>query len=88
MADIRFGCPGCNQTLEAPPEMAGEGVECPNCQTQMSVPQPESPAAPTEAPATGNQCPECQAGMDDGAVLCLQCGFHTKLGKKIQTDFS
>lgn len=115
MAEIRFTCPGCNQTLEAPPEMAGQGVECPTCKMQMTVPEPEAPAAggklptsnalasamadamtsadketdaPPTAPGSGNVCPECHAGMEGDAVLCLQCGFHTKLGKKISTDLA
>lgn len=32
-------------------------------------------------------CPDCGADMDPEAVLCLSCGFHRRLGKRIQTDF-
>lgn len=83
MADIEFSCPGCGMVLSAPEEMAGELVECPECSHQMNVPM-----AGEAGDEDGAQvCPECGQAMSDGAVLCLGCGFHTKLGKKISTEF-
>ena len=92
--------------------MAGETVECPNCEQQMVVPQPpreevalddisfggdETPpvtvsdiiASVSEAEPDAAQspvCPECGADMDPDAVLCLHCGYHKALGKKIATE--
>jgi len=92
MGDIRFNCPGCEQVLEAPPEMAGDAVECPSCGQTMTVPSPEpapaAPAAAAPAESASNACPECGAAMPEAAVLCVQCGFHLKLGKKLDTDLS
>ena len=90
MAEISFACPHCNQKLEAPDDMAGQTVECPACQKPMAVPGAavtEPVVAPVAAnvPA-GKTCPECNAAMDADAVLCMACGFHTKLRKKISTD--
>lgn len=82
MADIEFSCPGCELVLSAPEEMAGELVECPECNHQMTV-----PGGADANEAGGAVCPECGQVMSDGAVLCLGCGFHTKLGKKISTEF-
>ena len=98
MADISFACPQCNQELEAPADLAGEIVECPSCETQLTVPEAEvTPAAspPSVAGASadptpssgGNACSECGKAMEIGAVLCLKCGYHAKLGKKIDTSF-
>jgi len=76
MPDIEFNCPNCNQTLEASEDMAGEVIECPACNEQIAVPGGEE----------ANPCPNCGEPMDPGAVLCVQCGFHTGLGRQIDTD--
>jgi hypothetical protein len=93
MPDIEFVCPGCEQTLEAPAEMAGEVIECPSCQTAMTIPaaeepMPGEPEEGAEAP-DGEQpvCPACGNELAAGAVLCVQCGYHTELGKRISTEF-
>ena len=95
MADFSFACPSCKQVLEASDDMAGQVVECPACQQQITIPCPET-AAPQEevaapqdaeeAPASP-KCPSCGTAMEADAVLCVHCGFHTKLGKKINTSF-
>ena len=140
MEDIRFSCPGCNQTIEAPAEMAGQTAACPDCGQQMVIPEPareeltlndiaigeeETPPEPTiedssindisfgkedeppisaadilndaattetaEEPATEEpvsetaQCPDCGAEMTAESVLCMTCGYHKTLGKKIST---
>ena len=98
MPEIKFKCPACDQDLEAPEDMAGETVECPTCETQLSVPV----AAPAEAAisqpaisgedsenAGGNDtaCPSCGVEMPADAVLCMHCGYNIKLGKKMETSF-
>ena len=83
MADIEFSCPSCNLVLAAPEDMAGQLVECPECNNQMAVP---GEAAPAEDAGAG-ACPECGQAMPEESVLCMGCGFHIKLGKKITTDF-
>ncbi|OVE76317.1 hypothetical protein BVX97_01410 [bacterium E08(2017)] len=86
MSTISFNCPGCQQPIEAPEEMAGQAAACPTCSQQITIPNstPEAPAAAPPA-ASGNACPSCSAPMEAGAVLCIQCGFHTGMGKKIDT---
>jgi len=44
MADINFDCPHCNQNLDAPPDMAGESIECPTCGESIGIPAPRRPA--------------------------------------------
>jgi len=83
MAEINFVCPMCNQPLEAPEEYANQVIECPACSKEITVPGPVT----KDSPAVSNQCPGCGAALGEGVVLCVQCGFHTKLGKKISTDF-
>ena len=87
MADVSFACPSCRQVLEAPDDMAGQVVECPACRQQITVPGAEAaaPQEAEEAPAS-RKCPGCGTAMEADAVLCVHCGFHTKLGKKINTS--
>ena len=84
MADIEFSCPKCNLVLAAPEDMAGQLVECPECKNQMAVP---GAAVEVPAAADGPACPECGQAMPGDSVLCMGCGFHTVLGKKITTEF-
>jgi hypothetical protein len=35
---IRVECPKCNQTLEAPDEIAGRAAICPTCRTKVQIP--------------------------------------------------
>ena len=100
MPDMTFNCPECGQELEAPDELAGEVVECPTCSAQIQIPGAdeteadeavEKPSPASILPAMdepSNSCPECGTEMEPDAVLCVACGFHTGLGKKIDTDFA
>ena len=99
MADIEFSCSACGQVLEAPEEMQGDVIECPSCNAEITIPQTEAaesvvfqpiPTVQDNSPyaePAGNVCPECSAQLAPNAVLCIECGFHLKLGKKISTDF-
>jgi predicted Zn finger-like uncharacterized protein len=64
--------------------MAGETVECPACGGQIEVPA----AAIEAAEGPGAKCPSCGQAMAEGAVLCVRCGFHVKLGRKLKTELS
>ncbi len=95
MSNITFECPGCQQVLETPVEMAGQVVECPVCHQEIIIPSPEpqeeEPALPMAVPVQEKEtveCHECGAEMDADAVLCINCGFHKILGKKIETELS
>ena len=55
MANIQFQCPHCRQSIEAPPDMLGQLMDCPACgQTvevqkspaKLPVPSPASPRPP------------------------------------------
>jgi DNA-directed RNA polymerase subunit M/transcription elongation factor TFIIS len=89
MPDFEFSCPHCSQVLEAPEDMVGEVVECPGCQQEITVtkPQTAAPRKPAAIIADTPKCPNCEEEMEPDAVLCVHCGYHTKLGKKITTTF-
>lgn len=84
MDEISFDCPSCKQSLDAPADMAGEEIECPACGERIAIPEPEPGSGASPAPT----CPSCAKPMGEGAVLCLACGYHTKLRKRIQTKFT
>lgn len=110
MAEISFHCSNCQQKLEAPEEMAGENVQCPSCESMITIPAQKTREAvklndisiggenvveeskqntEDQSPAeAANTCPNCHVSMPENAVLCVQCGFHQKLGKVIETDLS
>jgi len=49
MSDIKFNCPSCKQSLEAPRDMAGQLIECPTCKKTIEIPIPRPP--PESPPA-------------------------------------
>ena len=84
MAEFSFSCPACSQVLEGDDEWCGQVVECPACNEEFVVPGPVAAVPPPAAVA--NACPNCGKAMAADAVLCIECGFHTGMGKVISTD--
>ena len=39
MAELKINCPGCDQHLSVPEELAGQQIDCPSCNTPMIVPK-------------------------------------------------
>lgn len=37
-------------------------------------------------PPKFSACPSCGTVLKDGAVLCVACGYHLKLGRKLETE--
>lgn len=87
MSVIAFNCSGCGQAIEAPAEMAGQVAQCPSCGNEVTIPADTVDGADVAwaSSAGGNTCSSCGAEMGTGAVLCVQCGYHVELGKKIDT---
>lgn len=79
MADIKFNCPGCKQSLEAPSDMAGQLIECPSCKRTIEVPpaprvprvenKPPPPVTPRPAPS-----PPRPLQTVGAVVNCPACG--------------
>lgn len=83
MRSVEFKCPHCGETLEATDDMRGQQVECPSCGKPLKIPDPTSAGA-----AGDSMCLNCGAAMESDALLCVKCGYHTKLGKVIETNLS
>ena len=58
-SDITFNCPSCNQSLEAPPELFGQVIECPTCMNSIKVPMLDQcdMLGGEETPATDSNLP-------------------------------
>jgi len=50
MADFKFNCPHCGQSLEAPENMLGDTIDCPSCGGKIELPNPEPAPPPRPRP--------------------------------------
>ena len=56
MADMRFTCSHCGQEIECDELWSGHQIQCPTCQTELTVPpKPDAPPHATLASATPGQ---------------------------------
>ena len=97
---IKVAC-ACGAAFAAKDELAGRTVACPKCKQPLKIPAPQAAAVAPQAPhanaglfddvglkardTTVPRCPSCAAEMAPNAILCIKCGFNTKLGKRMQT---
>jgi hypothetical protein len=84
----------CGQTLTVPatPPAPKVAAPAPNIVAPSPEPNPldwsdepaaDYAAAPPAPAASGPRCPSCGAGLPANAVLCVNCGYNLKTGKKI-----
>ena len=76
MADIKFNCPSCSQSLEASKEMVGQIIECPSCNQTITVAESYSRNAvplPTNQGQT-KACSFCGETILSTAQKCKHCG--------------
>ena len=65
----------CGRTLAVKEEHAGKKVRCPVCRAVLEV-----PARAVEEGA--RTCPGCGEELASSAVVCVNCGYDTRTGKK------
>jgi len=88
MPDIQVNCGNCGSVFEVSEDLAGLIATCPECESQVSVPIPESRKAnqsrlriKRESTISGeHKCPACGCGMSEDAVICIKCGYDTRTG--------
>ena len=84
---IDIECPNCYRALTFADDQAGAPVKCPNpkCRAEFPLPDPAEADSPY---GLGIEvvCPHCQKEMAPDAVLCLECGYDTRTGKKVRRE--
>src|SRR5688500_8715066 len=82
----------CGKKLKAPASAVGRKARCPKCGNIVTLEAPDDlgPVPDFDQPATapppeeqGFACPNCSTPMDDGAVLCMSCGYDTRTGQTL-----
>lgn len=98
MDALKFNCPQCEQSLEAPQKLFGQTIVCPSCNNEITVPSPISsansqtpPPQPSKHPDT-KECPFCSERILVNAKKCKHCGEflegETDISKKTETESS
>jgi hypothetical protein len=101
LAGQQIKCPQCGAALQvagasAPPSPASSAIR------GVAGPSPAASEDPDElySLAEGNDravpralggpapssCPHCNAALTPDAILCVQCGFHLQLGRRLETE--
>jgi len=81
-------CPSCQEVMVVPAaeredanlrdvSFGAEGSSVGDALTEAASPLPDE---------DDGSCPECGADMEPDAVLCIQCGFHKGLGRRVSTE--
>lgn len=98
---IRVKCL-CQQQFDAPDNLAGKTVKCPKCASPITIPRPAAvakaaPVAPNAMASLLDEagvkqrstsgCPMCGTPFPPEAVLCVECGYNFRTGRKMETKF-
>ena len=74
-----------------------ETRKCPKCGTVLTIPQPRAELSAGAAKTVSDllddagmrsgirRCPGCGAELGEAAVLCVMCGYDTRLGRRLKT---
>lgn len=98
LAGRRVKCPKCSQPLAIPAAGAIPAAPAGPQLQPMAAPAPAPVAAQPVSPGglfdevglssapTGTMpCPGCRAPMPMGGVVCVQCGYNLRLGRRMET---
>lgn len=82
---LKFACPHCSQSLEAPEEASGSAFACPSCHQQIEVPVPAAAqvqSAPAQPVPAGQVCAICLSPITgtDEKTSCPACdaAYHAE----------
>ena len=73
MSDLKFNCPHCQQSLEAPEELLGQVVVCPSCGQEFEILKSQLRAAPHAA--SQNVSVEVNRGASPLGIAALVMGI-------------
>ncbi|MBN1257279.1 MAG: HEAT repeat domain-containing protein [Planctomycetes bacterium] len=73
---FRFICPGCGKRFKLQDDNDGKSGKCSACGASFTIKKPEPP---TEKML----CPKCQSTIEKGSIICIECGYNFRTGKKL-----
>jgi uncharacterized Zn finger protein (UPF0148 family) len=86
---MKFKCPSCGKVLNVKDSMAGKKANCPACKKPLTIPSPSKSARKVnkkKQPKKESVCPECGGALEDGSIICFECGYNIKTGEKPSSD--
>ncbi len=95
-AGRKIKCPKCQTPVQLPKLKTADGARPKQAVAGSSAGQAANRPrhnplldllddAGVEAAPRGSVCPNCGSDFPEGAIVCMQCGFHTELGKQMET---
>jgi len=91
MVGKTVSCKNCDTRFEVPAQ-PGQGIDLSSRQDDIyeldlgeDEAHPNDPE-PLAAPANEGHCPSCNNNINEGAVICMNCGFNLRDGEKVQTQ--
>lgn len=74
----------CGKQLKVKDELAGRRGKCVACGQALLIPTlPRSPDKDVHPPPAPRACPTCHKPLRPEAVICVNCGFNLRTGKKL-----
>lgn len=73
---LQVTCSTCRHRQEFDESLAGKIVDCAGCGEPVRVPT---------LPDKVEKCPNCFVPIEDGAVVCMQCGYNRETGTFLNT---
>lgn len=77
-------CPQCQAAIRVPASAPSSAKSTQPAASSSSIEDLLDEAGVTKS-KTGKRCPECRADIAPDAVLCVQCGYHLEMGKKLRS---
>ena len=91
MSTLRLRC-RCDALLSIHSDSIGKKAKCGSCDTTFVVPDPkirklESTQSKDRAKAaTTAACPSCDKELGANMIVCIHCGYHTRLKRRLVTE--
>lgn len=77
--EFRFLCDTCGKKLQAPETMAGQTIQCPNCQNMITVPQPNPEPLNEKQRKTGVRYQKPKTFK----FFCVRCGQSLEADREL-----